>query len=355
VGSVSQIHGPVGVGKIMWFYPAGDYVNSSPVVAGDTVYVGSDDHYLYALSTQVPAAAANSSTPIMGTLKWRFDCGGVQPYGSVYSPIVVGSVVYVLNDEGKLYALNAETGEKIWNQTITTRASSSYTTPSYSNGIIYIPGNDTLHAINTADGSEVWSFTSPYPIYANPTVASGVVYVGCNDNVLYSLNASSGIEIEQFTIGVAPIVASPSIVNGVLYIGTSYGSIYALGAIQDSDVLAQPMLPTPSPPPTSTPTPNTYSSTPTPTQTSASSTATKQQATSTPTPQQTPTATPTPNAEASTSTQPTVNTGPQPPPPISAPIWILGGIGLSAVVIGGFGAFLYRKKLNGLQRQKHAD
>ena len=40
-------------GDLLWRYETGERVFSSPTVAGGTVYVGSLDNYLYAISTSV--------------------------------------------------------------------------------------------------------------------------------------------------------------------------------------------------------------------------------------------------------------------------------------------------------------
>jgi serine/threonine-protein kinase len=37
-------------GRVRWTHATGGFVESSPVVAGGTVYVGSDDHRVYALN-----------------------------------------------------------------------------------------------------------------------------------------------------------------------------------------------------------------------------------------------------------------------------------------------------------------
>src|SRR5437016_7538174 len=71
---------------------------SSPTVSGDTVYFGSDDSYLYALSK------------LTGELKWKFKTGDV-----VYSsPAIVDGAVYVGSHDGHLYSVEAQTGKQRW-------------------------------------------------------------------------------------------------------------------------------------------------------------------------------------------------------------------------------------------------
>jgi len=75
-------------------------VYSSPAIGSDgTVYVGSYDSKLYALSGK------------SGVKLWEFETGG-----RVSSSPAIGSdgTVYVGSDDKKLYALNGKTGVKLW-------------------------------------------------------------------------------------------------------------------------------------------------------------------------------------------------------------------------------------------------
>jgi outer membrane protein assembly factor BamB len=64
-------------------------VQSSPAVAGDTVYVGSEDGYLYA----VDAAS--------GEKLWQFATGDK----ITSSPTVADGTVYIGSHDGKMYAI----------------------------------------------------------------------------------------------------------------------------------------------------------------------------------------------------------------------------------------------------------
>ena len=88
-----------------------DSVGSSPAVVDGIVYVGSFDGYVYALN------AAS------GTQLWKYYIGvsssifGVAfpPPGVTSSPAVVGGIVYVGSIDDNVYALNATSGEQLWN------------------------------------------------------------------------------------------------------------------------------------------------------------------------------------------------------------------------------------------------
>lgn len=75
--------------QIIWEFPTGDAVRSSPAKAGSVIYVGSDDGNLYAL---------DSAT---GEVQWQYETGGA----ITASPAVVDGIVYVGSTDGNFYAI----------------------------------------------------------------------------------------------------------------------------------------------------------------------------------------------------------------------------------------------------------
>ena len=75
-------------------------VNSSPAIAGNLVFVGLRDGRLLALDKET------------GTLHWEFQTGDLV-YGS---PAVHKGVVYIGSGDHELYALDALTGEVRWSR-----------------------------------------------------------------------------------------------------------------------------------------------------------------------------------------------------------------------------------------------
>jgi outer membrane protein assembly factor BamB len=78
-------------GKVLWRGNTGGKVDSSPLVIGGTVYVGSDDGRLYAFDAATGAAV------------WSFRTGGKISI----SPAAAGGMVLVGSNDGNLYALGA--------------------------------------------------------------------------------------------------------------------------------------------------------------------------------------------------------------------------------------------------------
>jgi outer membrane protein assembly factor BamB len=75
----------------------------------------------------------------------------------------------------------------------------------------------------------VWSLDVGSPLWAGPTVAGGVVYVGGDDGRLVAADAASGKEIWSFRAG-GPIRTRPAVAEGSLYFQADDGFVYRLGA-----------------------------------------------------------------------------------------------------------------------------
>jgi outer membrane protein assembly factor BamB len=211
-------------GTLLWNYTTGDAVTSSPVIVNGIVYVGSHDNNLYAID-------AGSGDRI-----WNFTDFDNNWVSS--TPAVADGILYIGGYRNKVYALDAMTGALVWNYTVpsryVTRISVS-SSPAVANGIVYIGNFDgTLYAINAATGTLVWNYTmNNYPgdpgVYSSPAVADGVVYIGSRDKNLYALNAETGALLWNYTTG-GFVDSSPAIADGVIYFGSSDKNLYALNA-----------------------------------------------------------------------------------------------------------------------------
>ena len=189
----------------------GDPILSSPAVASDgTIYVGSYDRHLYAVT---PA----------GSNKWAFPLP-TSGFAGIYSSPAIGrdGTIYFGADDGNLYAVNAANGSSKWTFAA---GDAVYSDPAIGpDGTIYIGSYSTprsyLYAINT-NGTQRWRYQPPDGIFSDPVVAvDGTIYFGCDDQKLYALN-TNGTFRWSFATGGA-VTASPAIgADGAVYIGTT--------------------------------------------------------------------------------------------------------------------------------------
>jgi len=196
-------------GTKKWSYKTGDSIKSTPAIASDgTIYIGSDDDYLYAINSN-------------GTLKWRYQTGD-----SVQSSPAIGTdgTIYFGSNDTYLYALNPN-GTLKWKFAT---GGIIYSSPAISsNGTIYFGSADmNFYALNP-DGTELWNYTTAYPVYSSPAIGSdGTIYFGSWDDYIYALNPTGTLKW-RVTTGWY-VYSSPAIgPDGTIYFGSWDKKLYA--------------------------------------------------------------------------------------------------------------------------------
>ncbi len=234
---VRQLHG------VKWKFHSRGQLLSSPAVVGDTVYVGSTDHNLYAIDRGT------------GAVKWKFETGSRVNS----SPAVADGLVYFGSYDGLFYAVEAASGKVRWK--FTTGGEHRFTdkhlhgaqpvsesmpdpfdfylsSPAVSAGVVYFGGGDgNVYALDAASGNLKWKFQTGNVVHASPAVAEGMVFVGSWDSYLYALDAATGKQRWRFKTGEdhethnqEGLQASPVIADGVVYVGCRDSNFYAVDA-----------------------------------------------------------------------------------------------------------------------------
>jgi len=121
--------------------------------------------------------------PISGYL-WNIPRLGIQ--NSTSSPLISDNTIYTALDK-YLYALDIETHAKLWE--VPFRAGDSLrSSPALGNDVIYIGSEDgRLYAVDATSGEELWHFTTSGEITSSPTLANGIIYVTSHDGKLYAI------------------------------------------------------------------------------------------------------------------------------------------------------------------------
>jgi len=197
-------------GSLKWKFETGERVDSSPAVAADgTIYVGSWDNYLYALNPD-------------GSLKWKFKTGG---WVRSSPAIGAGGIIYMGSWDHFLYAVKPD-GSLAWKFKTGDKVDSS---PAIGvDGTIYVGSWDhCLYALNP-DGSLKWRFQTADLVKSSPAIgADGTIYVGSDDHYLYALNPDGSLKW-KFETG-DWVRSSPAVtVDGTIYVGSDDRYLYAL-------------------------------------------------------------------------------------------------------------------------------
>jgi outer membrane protein assembly factor BamB len=188
----------------------------------------------------------------------------------VQSSPAIGSdgTVYFGSDDGRLYAINGQSGVKLWEFKTEGKLSPSSTgisstvqsSPAIgSDGTVYfglkesllLPIKDPqlikqgmlwrrtesnkLYALNGKSWVKLWEFKTEDPVHSPAIGSDGTVYVGSYDDKLYAINGKSGVKLWEFKMGYIndnPVIGS----DGTVYVGSTNeksesdakGKLYAL-------------------------------------------------------------------------------------------------------------------------------
>ena len=227
--------------SVKWQFHAKAQILSSPAVAGDTVYFGSNDHRLYAV------ALAN------GEKRWEFKTDG----RVASSPAVSNGVVYFLSYDSNFYAVDAATGTLRWkfktegerrfiakhlhgiepsSEPVPDPFDFFLSSPVVADGKVFFgSGDSNVYALDATSGTLKWKFKTGDVVHASPAFADGTVFVGSWDTYFYALDAATGKEKWRFKTGEdheiynqTGLQASPAVNEGVVYFGCRDAKFYAV-------------------------------------------------------------------------------------------------------------------------------
>ncbi|UNK57419.1 outer membrane protein assembly factor BamB [Pseudoxanthomonas daejeonensis] len=182
---------------------------------------------------------------------WSTGLGdGERKIGARQGPVVSEGRVFAAAAEGRVTALDLQTGREIWQfrgaKDDALRLSGG---PGVGEGLVVVGSlaGDVI-ALDASSGTERWRAKVTSEVIAAPLVTQGTVYVRSNDGRISAFDAANGErrwfsehELPALTVrGNAPLAWAP----GVLFSGNDDGTLSAL-ALQDGRVLWQQAIGTP--------------------------------------------------------------------------------------------------------------
>ena len=94
---------------------------------------------------------------------------------------------------------------------------------------VYVGSEDqTVYSLTRSTGTEQWRVPTGGRVLSSPAVVDGTVYVGSGAGV-YALSAADGTERWNFSTE-DEVISSPAVVSGTVYLGDATGYVYALSA-----------------------------------------------------------------------------------------------------------------------------
>ncbi len=211
-------------GSVVWTYNAEGTIIGTPAVLEDK------ESKILFVSSDGGITCLNLDD---GSLIWNYD-----PRESRNEPINDGTAAgeglfFVTKDDSKLYALNADTGRRVW--TYKGGEQGLRTAAAYSDGLIFLGEYDGVFNIIDAKTGERLNGGGAGGAVNTPAVTGGNVYFSSWDGSVQAVKIKSVIPLWNTNVK-DPVVTSPEISNGIIAVGTGRGFVVVLDE-KDGEIL----------------------------------------------------------------------------------------------------------------------
>ena len=209
-------------GKDKWRFKDKSNSLSAVAVANGRVFFGSNAGTLYALEAAT------------GQEVWKKDQKGeafYTPAPAAFDDVVLftssqGSYQMNVRSDGRLFALEAKTGNVLWSF----KTKGVLTAPASSNSTVIVGDNESnVFAFDLATGQQRWKFDSSGGNVMQPTLSNGTVYFATADGTLHAVDEATGVERWKSSKDIR-VASSLAVDGGMIYFGAREKNLYALDA-----------------------------------------------------------------------------------------------------------------------------
>lgn len=198
--------------------------SSSPVVAGNQVFVGFANGRLLALHRMDGSVSWEKEIAVP---RGRSDMQRMTDISA--DPVVRDGVIYVVSYQGRLAALNAESGTPIWEKEM-----SSYAGFAISKTALFVAdAKGNVLAINRRTGKTIWEQSGLQGRrLSKPQIWGNLIVVGDDEGYLHGLSMEDGNFLSRLMVDSKGIEAEPKVLGNTLYILGRGGKVaaYRLGS-----------------------------------------------------------------------------------------------------------------------------
>ena len=200
---------------LQWSTSTGERTKSSPVIDNGTIYFGSEEGTLYAVTTD-------------GTIVWKFSMTGALDA----PPLVYGKNVIIGGSDGILRAIDKMTGKLTWEYKTENQiaGSANYWTNGKKAGILVGSYDYYLHCVAPETGKLLWKAETDNYVNGTPAVGGNRIIFGGCDGIIRVADPLTGKQKDTVNIGVY-IAGSPSIAGDNSYFGDYDGTLYSLNML----------------------------------------------------------------------------------------------------------------------------
>ncbi|MBN2387013.1 MAG: PQQ-binding-like beta-propeller repeat protein [Anaerolineales bacterium] len=200
-------------GSLNWeFEGAHDRYYGSVLATESMIYAPNADYNLYALTLD-------------GDLVWQF----AAEQAIWAAPVSDGERVYFGALDRRVYALDAQTGALVWEQTLNSAILASLAFGP--EGTLFVSTlNGSVFALDSRSGRTIWAqpFDAENQIWAAPVMFHDNLYIVDMAGLIYTLDPARGEESLPRLDADSAIVSAPLIANEVLVFGTEEGTMFII-------------------------------------------------------------------------------------------------------------------------------
>ena len=198
-------------GQVKWTFKASDAIVSTPAVKGGRVYVTTHDRRIVALDAAT------------GDLIWeQID---IAPIDS--SPAVTDDMLFYGSRGKRVIALDADTGEFRWE--FVAEANPTMGSAIVEDGVVYIgSGDENVYALDALTGEEIWRFATLDWITNTPALSDDKLVVSSMDGRVTIYDTDTGKRRFASRIINRSVVGSPIIVEDSIYVPYRDGRLISI-------------------------------------------------------------------------------------------------------------------------------
>ena len=214
--------------KEIWQYQGNVLLEFPPVIGGKRLYLLNDSGKLLAIQKHT------------GKVLWKRKLGALAAASPAYAR---GTVYVVLLQRalegrgariGRVVALDGKTGKRKWARSLASRSESS---PLVDGDRLYFGSeNGTVYAMGTGDGRVRWRFRAAGAVKGGLALADGKLYFGDYGGRAYAIRQSNGSQVwrasthgRSFGRG-GNFYSTPAVAYGRVYLGNTDGRVYSFSA-----------------------------------------------------------------------------------------------------------------------------
>src|SRR5918999_349179 len=197
-------------GRVHWRKSFGRCAASSPTIGKGVVY----QSWMHPVVCEQGQEGADGFVVAWdaetGRERWRFKSAPIES-----SPLLKGNRLFVGSWDHGVYALNANNGKRMWSEG--SAREFYYATPTVAHGRVYLGSTDgTMYVFGAKTGRLLWARPLGSYIYGAAAVYKRKVFVGTYDGQFYALDAATGDTRWQIDAG-GTVHAAPTVMDGLVY------------------------------------------------------------------------------------------------------------------------------------------